>query len=166
MYAGSIGFVRDKFDPAFQRVSFTEFPEHVLASEKVRHIEDFMAKHFVDIRYAYIDSHSAKSFFVHFGTPKSAKRVLDRVKEKSLKFGLPGVKILPSLTSIDVSRNWALREAKEILEKDARNRGKSVEVRKAKGRGVYIENEPSFLQESRYDPRGKFAVPSADLKLP
>ncbi len=163
--SGTGGYARDKFDPAYQRVSFTQFPENILQSEKIRHIEEFMAKNFQDLRYAYIDSHSPKTFFVHFGTPKNAKKVLDAVKQKSLKFGMPGVKILPALTSIDVSRNWALREAKEIIEKDARSRGKSVDVRKAKGRGLYIDEEAVFLQKHRYEPRGQFEGKYADLKL-
>ena len=93
--------------------------------------------------------------------------MLEAVKSNTLKLdGLPNVKILPALSQIDVSRNWALRTAKDLVEQDARAPGKSVEVRKAKNWGVYVDGEAAFTQEHRYDPRGGFQSSFADLKLP
>ena len=164
--SGPGGFKKDKFDPAFQEVSFIDFPEKILHSEKLRHIDEFMKKHFGDLQCVYTGCNSAKAYFVHMDTPRSAKKVLETVKSRSLKLDVPGVKILPALTAIDRSRNWALGTAKELVEKDKRAQGKSVDVKKAKGRGIYVNNEAVFLQEHRYDPRGSFVGGWSDLQLP
>ena len=70
------------------------------------------------------------------------------------------------MTAIDVSRNYCLYAAEELVRKDARSEGKTVDTKLGKDRGVYVNNEPAYLQQHRYDPRGTFCGAFADLKLP
>ncbi len=70
------------------------------------------------------------------------------------------------MTACDRSRNWALNTAKELIEKDPRSGGKSVETKRAQERGIYVGGRAAFRQEARYDPRGVFVQDYADLKLP
>jgi len=124
-----------------------------------------MEKHFSDIHYAYVANFSPKSYFVHVGCPKMARRILDRSKSFKLD-GFPGVKILPTLTRIDISRIWALRAAEEVLKDEPRASGRNIEVKKGKDRGIYMDGTVVFQQEARYDPRGDFTGELSDLRLP
>ena len=164
---GSKSFAEDPNDPTFMRVSFTNWPANVHESEKIRHIEDFMAKNFANIRVHYVDKFNEKSFFVQVGTAKSAKEVVHKSKELKIP-GLPDVKVRPALTRIDISRNWNLYEAERVIKADPRFATKKIDMHKGskdKIRGVYDDNGALLLQQERCEPVGRFVQAAANLKI-
>ena len=167
-FAGAnLGFKRDKFDPAFVRVRFKGFQDSVNDSAKIEAIEAFMRKNFSNVRTVHTDHFSKNTSFVHVSSPKVAKKILDEVKEKNLKLeGFPDVKISQALTATDLSRNWCLYKAEEMVSKDAKSIGKNVEVKSGKERGVFVEGQAVFKQVVRHDPRGVFVAEYTHLKLP
>jgi len=166
--SGSLGgFKRDKFDPAFIRVRFTGFANSVSDDAKLQAIEQFMKNHFADIRVVHSDHFNKKASFIQLATPRIAKIVLDRVKEQKLKLGgFTDVKISQALPVVDVSRNWSLYKAEELVKADPSTSGKSVEVKTGNDRGVYVAGTAAFLQAARHDPRGNFVGDYVHLKLP
>lgn len=163
--AGSAGFRRDKFDPALCRVAFTQWPEGTSNNDKVAAMQRFMSAQFPGVNVVYYDHFNGKASFAHLGTPSAAKTVAEQSKGKSLE-GLAGVKVKPAVTAVDLSRNWALYKAQELISKDSELRGRSVEVKKGKDRGVYVNGVAAFSQAVRYDPHGCFVNEFVHLKLP
>ena len=80
--------------------------------------------------------------------------------------GFHSVKVKPALTAVDLSRNWALYKAEELISKDAKLNGRNIELWKGKDRGVYVAGVAAFLQKERYDPQGHFVDEFVHLKLP
>ena len=163
----SVSFKKEKHDPAFLQVAFAGFTEKTKDSEKVTALRGFMAKHFTGIQVMHVDHFNATASFVQLGTQKIQQNVCDEIRSKKLSLdSFSNVKIRPALTACDRSRNWALNTAKELIEKDPRSGGKSVEMKRAQERGIYVGGRAAFRQEARYDPRGVFVQDYADLKLP
>jgi hypothetical protein len=134
---------------------------------KLQAIEQFMKNHFADIRVVHSDHFNKKASFIQLATPRIAKVVLDRVKEQKLKLGgFTDVKISQALPVVDVSRNWSLYKAEELVKADPSTSGKSVEVKTGNDRGVYVAGAAAFLQAARHDPRGNFVGDYVHLKLP
>ena len=77
----------------------------------------------------------------------------------------PGVKIKPANTEIDRNRNWALRQAEELVKKSPKAHDKTVTVQKAEGRGVYVNDALVFSQSERYARDGVFQGEFAGLSL-
>ena len=126
-----------------------------------------MEKNFTEVRVVHTDHFSKTASFAQFATPKIAKSVLDKVKERKLVLeGFPDVEIKPALTSIDVSRNIFLYKAEELIKGDPNSTGQKVEMKKAKDRGLYVNGVVAFSQRERYDPRGTFEGEFAHLKFP
>ncbi len=160
-------FRKDKHDPALVRISFTNFPAKMTDTEKITEMEGFMKKYFSDVRIMHSDHFNEKASFVQVGTQKIAQRVTDKVKAQKLALAkYRDVKIKPATTGIDLSRNWALGTAEDLIRKHAKAQGKDIEVKKGKDRGVHVGKEPAFVQKQRYDPRGAFQGEFTDLQLP
>ena len=134
---------------------------------KLQAIDSFMKKHFADVRIVHSDHFSKKASFVQFATPRIAKTVLDRVKEQKLTVdGFPDVKVSQALSATDVSRNFCLYKAQDLITADGKTVGKKVEVKQGNDRGVYVDGTAAFSQLSRHDPRGAFVGEYLHLKLP
>ena len=160
-----VGFKREKIDPAYVRVTFKNFPEGTSKGGKKEAIDVFLKKYFQEDQAVFIDHFNGKASFAQFATPAAAKRVIDGCKTKKLE-NFKDVKITPALTQIDISRNVTLYQAEDLVKKDGRATGKKVELKRAKDRGVYVDDKAAFLQEARYDPKGCFVSEFKDLKLP
>ena len=165
MVSSGAGFKRDKFDPALQRVSFTQWPADTSDDAKVQAMKQFMQKHFASVQCVYVDHFNEKASFVHLATAKAAKSVYDKLAGKKVD-GFQGIKVKPALTAVDLSRNFALFRAEDLVKKDGKAQGKDVEVKKGKDRGVYVAGKAAFQQKERYDPRGGFVNDFVHLKLP
>lgn len=162
--ATSIGFKKDKFDPCRCRICFTKFPQQVSHEQQIVAIEDFVQKHCKE-RIVYSGHFGAKASFAHFATAKDAKSVLDNLRGKKMDdFG--EVKVKAALSEIDVSRNWCLYKAYEMLGADRRTQGRRVELVHGKGRGVTVDGVIGFQQDERFDPRGGFVGAFSGLVLP
>ena len=159
------GDERDKHDQAYQRISFTKFPDNTSDDAKVAAITTFMQKNFKENKFIYIDHFNPKASFVHFGTPKAAKAVMDKLKGKAVD-GFAGVKVKPALTAIDLSRNYALFKAEELIKGDPKSAGKTIETRMGKDRGVYVSDIAAFAQKERFEPKGSFEGEFVHLRLP
>ncbi len=164
---------RDPHDPAYCRVAFTNFPENLDVKAMAAAMKGFMESKCKDERYVYIDifpngktGDPTNNGFVHFSTPKLASRVAEYVKKHGLKVqGFPDVTIKPALCEIDRNRNWALREAERLVKSSMQASGKNVTVKRAQGRGVYVDNEAAFTQQPRYARDGQFVGEFSDLSL-
>ncbi len=160
-------------DPARRRVAFIGFTEGSALSARVQAMEAFMAQHFVDLKPLQVNLFPDKNGkpgrhgFVELGSPKQARIVTDHVKAQHLLVaGHAGVAIKPALTEIDRNRNWALSAAEDLIKKDQRAHGKTVSVKKAEGRGVYVNDVPAFTQRERHARGGVFVGDFSDLQLP
>ncbi len=80
--------------------------------------------------------------------------------------GYAGVIVKPENTEIDRNRNWALKTAERLIKDDPKAVGKMITVNKAKDRGVFVNNQPAFLQKQRYAKGGEFVGEFAHLHLP
>lgn len=128
-------------------------------------MKKFMDKHFKGVQRVYSDHFNAKASFVHLSTPTIAKFVFDKLRGKTVD-GFLRVKVKPALTAVDITRNWALYRAEELISKDAKLNGREVELWKGKDRGVYVAGVAAFLQKERLDPHGHFVHGFEHLKLP
>ena len=165
--AANVGFKRDKFDPAMARVRFTGFKDTDVDDDKVKAIQDFMRTNFKTVRVMHTDHFSKKASFVQLSTPKITKFVLDTAKaQKMTVVGYSHVEIKPALTAIDMSRNYALFKAEELIKEDPKSANKTVETRMGKDRGVYVSNIEAFRQKERFDPKGSFEGEFVHLRLP
>ena len=161
------GYKREKFDPATVRVRFVGFKDNSSDVARIQALEGFMQKHFKDVRFVHMDHFSKTASFVQFATPKIAKYVLDKVKEKKLTLdGHADVSIKQALSAIDVSRNWCFYKAEELIKADAKANGKTVEKKMGKEREILAGGEVAFAQRERFDPRGAFEGEFIHLKLP
>ena len=76
---------------------------------------------------------------------------LEKIKDK-LMSSFADVKSSAALTSIDTSRNTSLYKAEELIKADPKLMGRTVEKKRATGRGIYVDNLLAYLQKQRYDP--------------
>ena len=79
------------------------------------------------------------------------KAALEKLKDKQVS-SFANVKASAALTSIDTSRNTSLYKAEELIKADPKLMGRTVEKRRATGRGIYLDNLQSYVQ----DPKGIF----------
>ncbi len=156
---------KDPHDPAYQRVAFVQWPDKTTDAEKIEAMERFMRANFPKTNVVYKDHFNDKASFVHIGTPQAARKVFDNLKGKTVE-GYPNVKAKAALTSIDLSRNFSLNRAEELVKKDENLRSRSVEVKRAKDRGIYVDGLPAFVQRERYSRKGEFEGEFRHLKLP
>ena len=56
--------------------------------------------------------------------------------------------------------------AEKMIADDPRSSGKTIEVKRAKDRGVVVDGQPAFVQLERFSKGGDFVRAFANLKLP
>ncbi len=163
---------RDPRDPAYRRLAFTNFAAGVDDTAMVETMKGFMHTKCPGERYLYADvfldakGNRTNRGFVHFSDQKQVRRVAELVKKNSLKVdGHPDVSVKPALCETDRNRNWALAEAETLVKKSPLSAGKTVTVKKAEGRGVYVNGTAVFTQQPRYARDGQFVGEYKDLKL-
>ena len=83
------------------------------------------------------------------------KAALETIKNKHMS-NFANVKASAALTSIDTSRNTSLYKAEELIKADPKLMGRTVEKRRAKGRGIYIDNLPAYFAKRSVRPEGHF----------
>ena len=160
------------FDPARRQVAFIGFEPGSSTDERIAAMDAFMTKHFADIRpvctniYPDKDGNPTNNGFVEVVDSKLVRRVTKIVKDRSLKLdGRAGVAIKPALTAIDRNRNWALKKATTLVREHPAAHGKTVDFKRAEGRGVYVDNVQVFSQEPRFSKGGTFHGSFVGLKL-
>ncbi len=159
-------------DPARRQVAFIGFGESTTVTERIAAMDAFMATHFEDIKTVHTNlfpdktGRPSRNGFVQFGSPKQASYIVDAVKSRNLKVGgHNAVEVKRALTEIDRNRNWALRTAEGIVRKSPKAHGKAVSVKKADGRGVYVDSVPAFVQPQRHARDGIFQGEFSGLSL-
>ncbi len=162
----------DLNDVARRQVAFIGFGEATTFTERIAAMDAFMATHFADIKTVHTNlfpdktGRPSRNGFVQFGSPKQASYIADAVKSRSLKVGgHNAVEVKRALTEIDRNRNWALRTAEGIVRKSPKAHGKAVSVKKADGRGVYVDSVPAFVQPQRHARDGIFQGEFSGLSL-
>ena len=162
----------DLNDVARRQVAFIGFGEATTFTERIAAMDAFMATHFADIKTVHTNlfpdktGRPSRNGFVQFGSPKQASYIADTVKSRSLKVGgHNAVEVKRALTEIDRNRNWALRTAEGIVRKSPKAHGKAVSVKKADGRGVYVDSVPAFVQPQRHARDGIFQGEFSGLSL-
>ena len=140
--------------------------------ERMAAMKAFMSTNFPKIQYLHASLFPDKNGeptangFVEFASPKQARIVTTSVRSKDLKVsGHAAVKIKPAKTDIDMNRDWVLRSAGELVRKSPLSSGKVVTVKKAEGRGVYVNEALVFEQPGRYSRDGIFLGEFSDSKL-
>ncbi len=163
-------------DVAHKRVAFIGFPASSKEVTRIEKMEEFMAKHFKDIRVRFTDdsvtegpagkSSVTTNGFVEVGSSHMVTKIITKVKEDKLKLeGFPDVVIKRGISELDRRRNWALKKAAELIRADpAASKGK-IET-KDKDRAVSVNGTVAYSQKQRYDPDGQFEGKFQHLKLP
>ena len=166
----------DPHDPAARRVAFLGFPEGMPAKQRLALIEEFLTAKFPDVRTSLIDSFYAgkgegkitRNAFAEFGSRQQARQVANTIRDRGFTLEASGVqiKMKPATSALDLSRNWSLKKAEELIRADPAAQSKEVTVKKGEGRGVFVDKELVFEQRDRYSRGGRFCAPFEHLELP
>ena len=173
----------DPNDPARLRLAFKGFEDvkTEALTQRVKILTDFMAANFTDEYYACVDTREegavghkkpTNESYVQFFTPEARDRVLQQVKDKSIKCTNSKGKqleILRAKTAWQRSRNWAMRASEKLIkDKLAANKITNIKVEyKADkdSRRILANGSPAFVQ-MRDEQRGQFTGDFQDLVLP
>ena len=143
---------------------FIGFGAEVSNVHKYAAIRAFFAKHFADVQLLHVDHFSKRASFAQLSTPQIAKLVNEKVKDRKPKLdGHPNVEIKPGKTAIDLSRDFNLYKAADLIKADPKSTNKTVET---KDRSVLVDGAVVFKQVERFDPKGNFEGEYVHLKLP
>ncbi len=133
-------------------------------------IQNYMKEYHPEKRAVHIDhvydkdGNITRHAIAEFIAPQAAKAIISA--GKPFKVENSEVKVKPALSGTDISRNWALAAAEQLIREDPKLGGRKVDVKRAQGRGVYVAGSAAFLQQNRRDPRGTFENEFTHLKLP
>ncbi len=158
-------------DPGLRQIAFKQFPEASSITDRISAMKAFMSKQFPEIQFGMVDLYAdnqgeyTRNGFVEVSHPRIVRRVLKACKKDTLQCKFSEVKIRQGTTAIDRARNWALFEAKRLVE-SAAGGNRSITLEHAKGRGVYVDKVQVFMQEPRYATGGTFLGEFRSLQLP
>ncbi len=156
-------------DPGLRQIAFKEFPIKSTIVERIEAMKEFMRTNFSEIQFGLVDcfvnkdGEYTRNGFVEVSDRRLVRRVTTVVKDKKLHCKFADVKIKPGTTAIDRNRNWALYTAEDEIKKVAGHR--AVTLKKAEGRGVYVDGACVFSQEPRFARDGVFHGEFRHLKL-
>ena len=135
----------------------------------------FMSTNFPKISPVHVNMFSDKdgqpsvNGFVQVVDDKCARKIVEHVKDKSLKVsGFDGVKVGRAKSAIDRNRDWALARAEELVK--AHPAASSKLVKKEYGgedkvRGIYVDGVRVFEQPGRFSKDGVFLLEFSSLQL-
>ena len=134
-----------------------------------------MNEHFKDIKLnaaetimkgPYNNRKAAKVSYIEFPCHHNADVVLRGIESKGLSLadssGTP-LRFARARTHLQLSRNYALKKAKDLVEKHAAAKNKTAPIN-WKNRAVEVDGKDVFTQE-KHDMAGKFMQPLMDISL-
>ena len=167
--SGEAGKLLDALDPAHKRVDFVGFRESDSADQRLKAMEEYLAKFPsckpLALGNYYTGPYNARTLtkagYAEYTDADAAKASLKQLKGD---FESNGVKVTvkAALPKKNLTRNWALRKAEELLKKDTPN--KVVKLVWSERR-VTVNDVPSFKQD-KSELRGSFCPPYTHLQLP
>ncbi len=155
---------------ARRQVAFKEFPKRIQPEDRIVKIQNYMKEYHPEKRAVHIghvydkDRNITRHAIAEFIALQAAKAIISA--GKPFKVENSEVKVKPALSGTDISRNWTLAAAEQLIREDPKLGGRKVDVKRAQGRGVYVAGSAAFLQQNRRDPRGTFENEFTHLKLP
>ena len=156
-------------DPGLRQIAFKEFPKKSTIDERITAMKDFMRVNFPEIQHGIVDcfvnkeGEYTRNGFIEVSDRRIVRRVTTSAKDQKLQCRFAEVKIKPGTTAIDRNRNWALYAAEDEIKKVAGKR--AVTLKRAEGRGVYVDGSRVFSQEPRFARDGVFHGEFQHLKL-
>ncbi len=156
-------------DPGLRQIAFKEFPNKSTIDERITAMKDFMRVNFPEIQHGIVDcfvnkeGEYTRNGFIEVSDRRIVRRVTTSAKDQKLQCRFAEVKIKPGTTAIDRNRNWALYAAEDEIKKVAGKR--VVTLKRAEGRGVYVDGSRVFSQEPRFARDGVFHGEFQHLKL-
>ena len=159
-------------DPSKRRLSFIGFSSHISAEKRISEITEFMVKQLPNYRAVaigniyngpYNNRVLTQVAFVEFADNDTARLCADAVKQQSASLKIEGSSIVikPSISKLNLARNYSLKKAMELIKTDAAVATKTVVI---KDRNAMVDMEVAFIQ-SKDEVGGTFQVPFAHLVL-
>ena len=171
--AGGFSSGPNPHDSAHRQVAFVGFPKEVDSARRIEAMSRFMKEHFANMQIKHIDVSLTKDGemsthgFVELGSKHHVRHLMSMVKSRNLKLtDFDKVTIKFENTDIDKNRNWALKTAEELIKSDPAARGKAIEQKRSKDRGIYVGGVAAFVQRERYSKGGEFVGCFTHLCLP
>ena len=132
-----------------------------MSDEFINNLEDNseankLKEHFANMQIKHIDVSLTKDGemsthgFVELGSKHHVRHLMSMVKSRNLKLtDFDKVTIKFENTDIDKNRNLALKTAEELIKSDPAARGKAIEQKRSKDRGIYVGGVAAFVQRKQ-----------------
>ena len=164
----------NKLDPALKSITAIGFDVMDL-QDRTRTLRNFMNEHFKDIKFTtvdtimkgpYNDRKATKVSYIEFPSRHDVDVVLRGIESKGLSLtdssGTP-LRFARAKTHVQLPRNYALKKAKDLVEKHAAAKNKAVSIN-WKNRAVEVDGKDVFTQDKN-DTAGKFMQPFMVINL-
>ena len=164
----------NKLDPALKSITAIGFDVMDL-QDRMRTLRQFMNEHFKDIKFTAVETilkgpynhrKATKVSYIEFSSRHDANVVLRGIESKGRSLtdssGTP-LRFARAKTHLQLSRNYALKKAKDLVEKHAASENKVVSMN-WKNRAVEVDGKDVFTQEKN-DMAGKSMQPFVDISL-
>ena len=150
----------NSLDPALRRVAFLGFPtDPAQAQKRVQALEAYIAEKLpmfkaIDIDHVYTGPRSSRKLtgvtYVEFSNADKAAEFLKKFdKDSKTKLGSFEVSVRPARTKLNSARNWALKQAADVLkEAPGVDKAKVVIQWMEQPRRVDVAGAPAFVQQS------------------
>ena len=163
-----------KLDPALKSITAIGFDATDL-QDRTRTLRKFVNEHFKDIKFTAVgtimqgpcnDHKATKVSYIEFPSRHDSDVVLRGIGSKGLSLtdssGTP-LRFARAKTHLQLSLNYALKKAKDLVEKHVAAKNKTVSIN-WKNRAVDVGGKRVFTQE-KHDMAGKFMQPFMDISL-
>ena len=159
-------------DPATRRVAFVGFPGGMSAQDRLAEVARIM-RNFPSIKFSdhgnfmkgpRSNRSMTPASYVEFASSDARDDALKAMGSSANLSTGERLKVKAAITKLNSHRNWALRAAKEVLEKSSLCTGRNIEL-DMKSRVVKVGGEVAF-QQAPNETAGNFTPKFSSLKLP
>ena len=136
--------------PSAEADCFHWLSDSILAADRLRQVERFLAENAKDFRAVavdniyngpYTDRKLTKATYAEFASPDSRREALNCLSGKTLSVGGQNITFKNARTKLNGQRNYSLRKAEEVIKGSTQSSGKSAKIKWTE-RSVTVDGSP------------------------